>query len=137
MQRGTDKPAAHLLNVCHADALQDELSHAVSLVDREVLAAMVEQNHPNGSSVVVVYNSSANVDHLLHGQTGSRGNARVRVGRDGDGEVRLDESLASGGDGGLVRTGGRQKQMRRRNEPRWASSQVKGCMDFRRYPRVE
>lgn len=113
---------AHLLDICHADALQDQLSYAVSLVDLEVLAAMVEQNHPNGSSVVVVYNSSANVDHLLHGQAGSRGNARVRVGRDGDGEVRLDESLASGGDRGLVGTG-EQESQRRRIERRWASSQ--------------
>lgn len=98
----------HLLDFCHADALQDKLSHAVALVDLEVLATMVEQNNPNRPAVVVVHNSSANVDHLLHGQTGSRGDTRVRVGRDGDGEVRLDESLASGGDCGLVGTEERQ-----------------------------
>lgn len=103
---GEVKPAAYLLNIRHTDALQDELSHAVSLVDLEVLAAMVEQHHSNRPAVVVVYNPRATVDHLFYGQPGPGGNTRVCVWRDGDGEVRFDESLASSWHRGLVGTEG-------------------------------
>lgn len=106
----------HLLDVCHADALQDELSHTISLLDLEVFTPMVEEHHSNRPAVVVVHNSRPDVDHLLHGQAGSRGDARVRVGRNGDGEVRLNESLTPGGDRGLVGTEAKTKDSRRVEE---------------------
>lgn len=116
---------AHLLDVRHADALQNELSDTVSLVDFEVLGTVVENNHSDRPPVIVVHDSRPDIDHFLHSQPRSGGDARIRVGRDGDGEIGPDESLASGGYGGLVGAG---KEEHGRRDASKKESQMQGII---------
>lgn len=62
----------HLLRAGHADALQDQLRHAVAPAHREVLVAVVEQHHAHVAAVVKVHHSGASVDEVLDSETASR-----------------------------------------------------------------
>lgn len=106
----------HLLDVRHANALQDKLRHSVPFVNLEVFLSVVKQHHAYRPPIVVIHDSRTDIDHLLHRQSGSGGDPRIRVWGDGDGEIRLDESLASGGDRSLVGTG--QKNVARKHSGR-------------------
>ena len=115
----------HLHNLRRGDALEDELSDAVTLLHLEVLLAVVEQDDADVAAVIVVDDARAGVDEVLPRESGPGGDARVGVLRgrmvpwmsvdaaeqktkkakrrvrahlgDGDGEVGLDEFLAAGG----------------------------------------
>mmetsp|Transcript_58520 Transcript_58520/g.104053 ORF Transcript_58520/g.104053 Transcript_58520/m.104053 type:complete len:246 (-) Transcript_58520:523-1260(-) len=86
----------HLYAGSHGDSFQHELCHPVTLRHREVLLAVIEENHAYLPAVVVVNNTCADLNHLLHSQTGPRRNPGVRVSRDGNGESSFDDGLTAG-----------------------------------------
>ena len=69
----------HLHNLRRGDALEDELSDAVTLLHLKVLLAVVEQDDADVAAVIVVDDARAGVDEVLPRESGPRGDARVGV----------------------------------------------------------
>lgn len=68
-----------LRNLRRGDALEDELSDAVTLLHLEVLLAVVEQDDADVAAVVVVHDARAGIDEVLPREPGPRRDARVGV----------------------------------------------------------
>ena len=68
-----------LRNLRRGDALEDELSDAVTLLHLEVLLAVVEQDDADVAAVIVVDDARAGVDEVLPRESGPGGDARVGV----------------------------------------------------------
>mmetsp|Transcript_7900 Transcript_7900/g.19762 ORF Transcript_7900/g.19762 Transcript_7900/m.19762 type:complete len:242 (-) Transcript_7900:236-961(-) len=93
---------SNLLHHRSHDALQDELSDAVALLDLEVDVAVVEQDHLNVATVVLVDDTSTSVNGVLPGQARARSDASIRAVRHLDGNAGVHHGLATGGDHGIL-----------------------------------
>lgn len=77
------------------DALADQLSNAIALGNGKVYVRVVEQDDADISTIVLVNDSSADVNEVLDCQTRARGDAAVTAFRKLDLDVSLDDSLAT------------------------------------------
>ena len=87
----------HLHNGSHVDFFKNQLSNAISYVDRKVFRAKVEQNDTDISAVVGVNNSGADVDSLFDSKTGTGGDPCVGASRTSNANVGLDDATTTSG----------------------------------------
>lgn len=90
-------------DVGHRDPLQDELGDAVADVDLELAIAKIEEDDADLAAVIGVDDAGADVDAVLDGEAGARGDAAVAAGRDAQAQPRLDDGAAARRHGGGLR----------------------------------
>lgn len=112
---GSRRSKATLAPICLGQCVQfhqfriqnlfaNELSDAVTLLHLEWHFGMVEQNDANVSAVVLVNNTSANIDEVLNSQARARGNATICSFGHFHLDIGFDQLLAMGWDYVIVGT---------------------------------
>ena len=96
-QSGTQ--VVHFDHTGVANALQHQLRHAITPLQLQRLAPVVEQHHTNVSTEVRVDNARSNRNVSAPCQFQTRRNSAVGARGQGQGEVRKDDPFPKGRDG--------------------------------------
>ena len=88
----------NLDSIAEEHLLENQLGNAIAFLDDKVLLTKVEENHANGTAVVIVDDTGTSVDKVLHSQARAGGHTAICAFRDGDADVGGDNGLGLGRD---------------------------------------
>ncbi len=71
------------------------LGNPISLLDLESDVGMVEENNTEGTAIIFVNNTGADVDEIFGGESGARSHAAVGAVRHGNFEIGRNDGLAA------------------------------------------
>lgn len=84
------------------DPLADKLRNPIAAGHLELVVGMVEQDHPQVATIVLVHDAGTDIDKVLHGQTRAGRHPTVATLRQLNLDVGHNQLLAAGRNGVLV-----------------------------------